>query len=298
MKAKVIPDYERGLTFEKVWASIQELKEFQRKSEERPIIQEEKVLKKVLKHEERFIKQEEKLLRQEERVLKRDEALVKRDETFAKRDEALAKRDEILTKRIEAELKRTEALRKSIEAQNIKLKEQNKKAEEQNKTLNDQSKTIKEYKTNFKEVDRKLSKFGSRLGEIIEAMIEPNLMNKFEECGFNFTVLMHDFEVRGKGSVLAEIDAFLENDDEVMCVEVKSKPSNSDIKEHVNRMCKIREYAEGRNDKRKYYGAIGGMIFGKNEKAFALECGFFLIVPSGNTFGVIAPTGAHQARAW
>ena len=78
----------------------------------------------------------------------------------------------------------------------------------------------------------------------------------------------------------------------------KSKPDINDIKDHVERMDKLRSYADGKGDKRKYYGALGGMVWGEGEKSYALNCGLYIIEPSGNTFDVIAPTGGFKPREW
>jgi hypothetical protein len=45
-----------------------------------------------------------------------------------------------------------------------------------------------------------------------------------------------------------------------MIVEVKTKPYIGDITEHLERMKKIRSYADLHNDKRKFLGAIAGMV--------------------------------------
>jgi hypothetical protein len=83
-----------------------------------------------------------------------------------------------------------------------------------------------------------------------------------------------------------------------MFVEVKTKPNTLDITAHVKRMEKLRAYGDAHNDKRKYFGAVAGMVFNDNEKLFALKNGFYVIEPSGGTFNVIAPEGEYAPRAW
>ena len=146
--------------------------------------------------------------------------------------------------------------------------------------------------------DKKLSKLGNRLGEIVEAMVNPNLKSKFNTCGFNFTEFSRDKEISANGRFIAEIDVLLESRDNVMVVEIKSKPSTTDIKEHLERMKKLRLYVNDKGDMRKYYGAIGGMIFGENERNLAFKNGFYVIEPSGDSFNVIAPEGKNKPRVW
>ena len=149
-----------------------------------------------------------------------------------------------------------------------------------------------------KETERKLSKFGNRLCEMIEYVVRPNLLKRFRELGFAFDVMYEPWEAEGENRVLAEVDAFLDSREQAMIVEIKSRPSIADIKEHVERMEKIRIWADGRNDKRKFFGAIAGMVMKKNERAFALKSGFFVIEPSGETFTIIAPEGDCSPMAW
>ena len=188
-----VPDYPRGLTFEQVWASIQELKESQRKS----------------------LKETERLLRESARRL-----------------------------------------------------------------------------------DKKLGDLGNRFGEMIESLASPGLKTKFRALGFDFTKSSRDTEFTEGKRVIAEVDVFLENNEKAMAVEIKSKPTTENINEHVERMDKLRAYADAKGDKRKYFGAIGGMTFGETERNYALKQGLYVIEPSGNTFEVIAPKGKFKPREW
>ena len=52
------------------------------------------------------------------------------------------------------------------------------------------------------------------------------------------------------------------------------------------------------DDKRKYLGAIAGLVFGDGEKTYALKKGFYVIEPSGDTFNIIPPTGKYYPHEW
>jgi hypothetical protein len=97
--------------------------------------------------------------------------------------------------------------------------------------------------------------------------------------------------------IILEVGAVLENGDEVMIVEIKSKPRIGDVNRHIKRMEKPRRYADRRNDKRVYSGAIavwrgvGG--FNEEERTYALEKGFYVIEPSGDTFNITEPKGKY-----
>jgi hypothetical protein len=63
-------------------------------------------------------------------------------------------------------------------------------------------------------------------------------------------------------------------------------------------MEKVKFHSNIHGDKRKYLGAIAGMVFNDNEKEFALKCGLYVIEPSGETFIITAPEGKYTPREW
>ena len=147
-------------------------------------------------------------------------------------------------------------------------------------------------------LDKKLSALGNRFGEMIEYLAGPGLPASFEILGYGYLTFCRDKEFKTGKQVIAEVDVFLESPHVAIVVEMKSKPDIDDIKDHIERMGKLRKCAEDNGDKRKYYGALGGMVWGENEKKYALKCGFYVIEPSGNTFEVIKPEGEFAPRAW
>jgi hypothetical protein len=157
----------------------------------------------------------------------------------------------------------------------------------------------KETDRQMKETDRKLGKLGSRFGEVIEYMIVPNLVAKFNELGYSFGKTSQNVEIADREhGIFAEVDVFLENGDCAMIVETKAKPNTHDIVDHIERMEKLRASADLHNDTRKYYGAIAGVVMSENVKNLALNKGFYAIEPSGETFTITEPTGAHKPKAW
>ena len=81
-------------------------------------------------------------------------------------------------------------------------------------------------------------------------------------------------------------------------VEIKNKPVVDDIDDHVKRMEKLRAYADLHNDRRKYLGAIAGVVFNDSEKTYALKKGFYVIEPSGDTFTITEPAGNYYPHEW
>jgi hypothetical protein len=63
-------------------------------------------------------------------------------------------------------------------------------------------------------------------------------------------------------------------------------------------MEKLRQYADLHNDKRVYLGAMAGVVFGESEKVSALNRGFYVVEPSGDTFNITEPKGAYHPHEW
>ena len=157
---------------------------------------------------------------------------------------------------------------------------------------------LEETARQMKETDRRVGELGNRFGDMVEYMVMPNLVSKFEELGFTFTKANRTEIKDRKRNLFVEVDALLENGDKVMIVEIKSKPRIDDVNEHIERMEKMRVYADLHNDKRAYLGAIAGVVFSESEKNYTLKQGFYVIEPSGDTFNIIEPKGGSHPRQW
>jgi hypothetical protein len=147
-----------------------------------------------------------------------------------------------------------------------------------------------------KEADRRLTKL---FGERVDYLEIPNLLTKFAEFGFTFTRTNRGTEIADREhGIFTEIDATLENDNKVMIVEAKFNPKIDDINDHIERMEKLRVDADLHNDKRKYLGAVAGVVFSDSTKAYTLKSGFYVIEPSEDTFMITAPEGSYRPREW
>jgi hypothetical protein len=157
---------------------------------------------------------------------------------------------------------------------------------------------VKETARQMKETDKRVGAITNRFGEMVEYMIVPNLVAKFDELGFTFTKANRTEITDREHAIFAEVDAFLENGDRVMVVEIKTKPNIDDINDHIARMEKLRTYADLHHDTRKYLGAMAGVVFSESEKIYALKKGFYVIEPSGDTFNITEPKGSYHPHEW
>jgi len=144
---------------------------------------------------------------------------------------------------------------------------------------------------------RQIGKLSSRMGEVVEHMVAPNLREKFRELGYDFPKANPNSDVSDRtNNIHLEIDVMLENGDKAMLVEVKTKPTTEDVQEHIKRLEKMRVYADLHGDKRMFLGAVAGVVMTDNVKEYALKQGFFVIEPSGETFNIIPPN--NKPKEW
>jgi Holliday junction resolvase-like predicted endonuclease len=168
----------------------------------------------------------------------------------------------------------------------------------------DTDRRMKETDMQIKETDRitrenakLIGNLGGRFGEMAAHLVAPKLADKFNELGFIFEKIYRNTVIKDREKkFITEVDITLENGDYVIIVEVKTKLTTEDITDHVDRMMKIRAHADLHGDKRKYLGAVAGIVMTDNEKAYAFKCGFYVIEPSGETFSISEPQGSYSVR--
>jgi hypothetical protein len=188
-------------------------------------------------------------------------------------------------------------VKENAEEMKVRSAEIDRRFQETDRRFQETDRRFQETDKIIKENAKAISELGRRFGESVEYMVAPNLAERFKEMNYEFTRAFQNKYIKdSRDAVLAEVDTFLENSANVAAVETKVKPSIEDVKDHVKRMEKLRVYADAHNDKRKYLGAIAGMVVKQNVKDFALKNGFFVLEPSGSTFSITAPP--DSPREW
>ena len=156
----------------------------------------------------------------------------------------------------------------------------------------------KETDRRMKETDRKLGELSNRFGELAEHLVAPNIKEKFNALGFFLEEVSENKRISdAAGNHIAEIDILLENSDTVIAVEVKAKPKEKDVEEHIQRLEILRCRADARQDKRTFHGAIAGAIMGDAVRNHILKNGFYVIEQTGDTVKINVPKG-FTPRQW
>ncbi|MCL1993703.1 MAG: hypothetical protein FWG66_12235 [Spirochaetes bacterium] len=147
-----------------------------------------------------------------------------------------------------------------------------------------------------KEFNTRIGHMENLFGNISEGMLAPKLEERFLDFGLELSMLGRNMNFKKGRKVLFEVDALLENDDQVMLVEIKTKLTEERINKHIERLEKMREYLNRRGDKRVILGAVAGVIVPEEVKPDALNAGLFLIEPSGDDLKMTAPQ--DRPREW
>ena len=168
---------------------------------------------------------------------------------------------------------------------------------ETDRQMKDTDRQLKETDRQIKEMGKRFGEFNNRIGEVVEYMVAPNLQEKFKKLGFVFQRINNNTKFADeKNDIFFEVDVLLENGEKAMLVEVKTKLTTKYIDDHVDRLFKMREYADLHGDKRSFLGAVASTIIPDNIKKYAFSKGFFVVEPSGETFNIIAPRG--KPKEW
>jgi predicted AAA+ superfamily ATPase len=104
---------------------------------------------------------------------------------------------------------------------------------------------IRELRDNGKETDRQMKELqksmgdlGNRFGELAEHLVLPSITKKFNALGYHFDDIAKErkFVNPETGRIAAEFDILLENETYSIGVEVKTKPAEKDVREHISRL--------------------------------------------------------------
>ncbi len=169
------------------------------------------------------------------------------------------------------------------------LKEQSQETE---RILQEQSKKTDRQ---IQQVNEQIGKLGNRLGEFVEWQIRPAAVSLFRERGIEVHEFHPEVSVQ-RGDDGIEIDLLVVNDTDAILIEVKSKLTQADVDEHLNRLAKFKQFMPVYKKKRTL-GAVGGMVVPKDVALYAYRKGFFVLAQSGENI-VILNDDKFKPRVW
>ena len=183
-------------------------------------------------------------------------------------------------------------LRELIQAQKETERLLQEQSQESDRRFRETERVMKEQN---QRIDEQLGKLGNRLGEFVEWQVRPAAVRLFQERGIDVNELSADLSVQ-KGDDGLEIDLLVVNGSEAIAIEVKSKLTQADVDEHLERLDKFKKLLP-RYHSLKILGAVAAMVTPSEVARYAYRQGLFVIAQSEDNL-VILNDQKFQPKAW
>jgi hypothetical protein len=175
------------------------------------------------------------------------------------------------------------------------LNELAEQSKETDRRMQETDRKMQETDKKIAEVGRQLGGLGNRIGEFVEGVVRPGLVRLFRERGIDVHRTLRD--VSGdKNGVALQVDLLVVNDTDAVAVEVKSKLTDRDVDEHLERLGKLKilfpEFAS-----KRLLGAMAGMVIPEDAARYAEKCGVFVIGQKGED-AIFLNSEGFEPRVW
>jgi hypothetical protein len=192
---------------------------------------------------------------------------------------------------VEAERRNVEAERRSAEAdrRNAEADRRNAEAEQRNAEADRRSaeadRTMEELKKQVQATTEAVNNLTTRWGRFVEEMVEPAVVQLFQERGIDVTQTMSRLKSKRPGAAM-EIDILAVNGSELVAVECKSRLSKDDVDDFLDRLQRFKlAFPQFRDF--QVYGAVAGIEIDQGIDSYAYRRGLFVIKQSGETVKII-----------
>ena len=183
-----------------------------------------------------------------------------------------------------------------------KFQETDRKFQETDRKFQETALRFQETDRKFQETDRKLQalgkqigELGNRLGEFVEGLVKPALVRLFQDRGVAIREVYPDIEI-DRGDEGLQIDLLVVNGAEAVLVEVKSKLTQADVDDHLERLGKFKRLMPRYADVRAM-GAVAAMVVPREVGRYAYRQGLYVLAQSGESV-VILNDARFQPRIW
>ncbi|MCA2513125.1 MAG: DUF3782 domain-containing protein [Microcystis sp. M54BS1] len=157
------------------------------------------------------------------------------------------------------------------------------------------SQAQKETDKQINRVSKQIGELGNRLGEFVEWQVRPAVVRLFQERGIDVHEFHPGISVKRDNEGL-EIDLLVVNDTDAILVEVKSKLTQRDVDEHLQRLAKFKRLMPRFRDV-KALGAVAAMIVPNEVASYACRQGLFVLVQSGENV-IILNDAEFTPQVW
>ncbi|MBF0107581.1 MAG: hypothetical protein HQL76_00185 [Magnetococcales bacterium] len=157
-------------------------------------------------------------------------------------------------------------------------------------------KTSQEIEKVNKQLNQQIGKLGGRMGEFVEGLVAPACKTLFVQRGIPAHKVSRRMEAELPGDRRMEIDLFVVNTNATILVEVKSKLTVEDVRDHLSRLEAFKEFFPEYADKRTM-GAVAAMVIEEKVVNFAIKKGLFVLMQTGETIH-LANDADFTPREW
>jgi hypothetical protein len=153
----------------------------------------------------------------------------------------------------------------------------------------------REAERRYQQLNEQLGKLGNRLGEFVEWQVRPAMVRLFQERGIEVHEFHGEISVQ-RGDEGIEIDLLVVDTTDAIVVEVKSKLTQLDVDEHLERLAKFNRLMPRYADVRAM-GAVAAMVVPEDVSRYAYRKGLFVLAQSGDGV-VILNDAKFQPQRW
>jgi len=169
------------------------------------------------------------------------------------------------------------------------------------KAIEATNKAVEASARQLKILQKEIGSLGTRVGDVIEKMVEGNIVTQFQELGYDITDCYENRRFGDRGtSNSGEIDLILEDGDTAILIEVKTHLKIAHVKDHLKRMEKYRRHIDAKNRgfQCHYIGAVAGTVVADNVVDYAHEKGLYVIIQSARSTEVLPQPAGFVPQKW
>ena len=176
---------------------------------------------------------------------------------------------------------------RQIQETSQQMKETDRQIQETSHQMKDTDLRLKETDRLVKAVGKQLGEHGNRLGEFVQEMVRPAVLRLFQQRQLPVhQVLPNITAYDDNGQFRMEIDLLVINSDTAIAVECKSRLSQDDVNEHLNRLALFKDCFQ-QYGKFTILGAVAAMILPKDVGRYAYSKGLFVLAQSGDAVKIL-----------
>nr|VFK57076.1 MAG: Protein of unknown function (DUF3782) [Candidatus Kentron sp. TC] len=163
-----------------------------------------------------------------------------------------------------------------------KMQETDRQMKENAQQMKENAQRMKENAQQMKEMDERLNRrigaLGNRLGDFVQEMVRPAVVELFQTLGIEVHEVYPNISVNRNGGM--EVDLFVVDDSQAIAIECKSHATIDDVKEHLDRLRKFKDFFPRYRDV-ELMGAIAAMVMPDNVAKYAYRQGLYVLAQNG-----------------